>query len=166
MSAAKNLDVQHPFLNGSVILNIANGVTETLQTMAQTDAHFEKPFAAKDWKTPTDITVYLDLKSDPFLGQVRFHFDTAVARGILEKMLGAEVSDENLAEILDGVGEISNIFFGVAKTKLNQLGFKLEMSVPHPVKSKDLPETIGNKTCLVIPFKVNEKLCYVELIVY
>ena len=166
MSAAQKLDPQHPFLNSNVILNISNGVTETLQTMAQTEAHFEKPYVAKDWKTPTDITVFLELKSDPYHGQVRFHFDKSVARGILEKMLGSAINETDLAEILDGVGEISNIFFGVAKTKLNLLGFKLEMSVPHPVKSAELPETIGNKTCLVIPFKVGDTLCFVEMILY
>ncbi|MFZ3229460.1 MAG: chemotaxis protein CheX [Pseudobdellovibrio sp.] len=166
MSAAQKLDPSHPFLNSKVILNISNGVTETLKTMAQTDAFFEKPYVVKDWKAPTDITVFLELKSDPYLGQVRFHFDKSVAKGILEKMLGSAVSDNDLSEILDGVGEISNIFFGVAKTKLNLIGFKLEMSVPHPVKSEDLPVTIGDKTCLVIPFRVDQTLCFIEMILY
>ena len=85
MSAAIKQPQQHPFLDRDVILSLANGVTETLQTMAQTSASFEKPFVAKDWKTPCQIAVFLELHSDPYKGQVRFHFDKNVAQGIIEK---------------------------------------------------------------------------------
>ena len=166
MSAATKLNPQHPFLDRDVILSLANGVTETLQTMASTVANFEKPYVSKDWVTPCQIAVFLELHSEPFRGQVRFHFDNAVAKGIIERMLGSEIDQIDNVELLDGVGEIANIFFGLAKTKLNAIGFKLNMSTPHPCLSKDLPPLLGEKTLLIIPFKVDEKLCYVEMILF
>ncbi|OFZ29289.1 MAG: hypothetical protein A2622_07680 [Bdellovibrionales bacterium RIFCSPHIGHO2_01_FULL_40_29] len=166
MSAATKLNPQHPFLDRDVILSLANGVTETLQTMAQTVANFEKPFVAKEWQTPCQIAVFLELNADPYHGQVRFHFDSSVARGIIDKMLGPQVEEMKMDEILDGVGEISNIFFGLAKTKLNTIGFKLNMSTPYPCQSADLPAIVGEKTLLIIPFRVEQALCYVELILY
>ncbi len=166
MSTAAKLKPQHPFLDRDVILSLANGVTETLQTMASTVAHFEKPFVAKEWQTPCQIAVFLELHSDPFRGQVRFHFDSIVAKGIIEKMLGSKIEEIVIADLLDGVGEIANIFFGLAKTKLNAIGFKLSMSTPHPCISTELPPLIGEKTLLIIPFKVDQTLCYVEMVLY
>ena len=166
MGAATKQPTQHPFLDRDVILSLANGVTETLQTMAQTVAAFEKPFVAKEWKTPCQIAVFLELHSDPYKGQVRFHFDKNVAQGIIEKMLGAKVDEMALNDILDGVGEISNIFFGLTKTKLNSIGFKLNMTTPHPCESDTLPPIIGEKTLLIIPFRIEQTLCYVEMILY
>lgn len=166
MSTAAKLSPQHPFLDRDVILSLANGVTETLQTMAQTVANFEKPFVAKEWQTPCQIAVFLELSSDPYHGQVRFHFDSNVAQGIIEKMLGQKTEKMKVADLLDGVGEISNIFFGLTKTKLNSIGFKLNMSQPHPCESSDLPPLVGEKTLLIIPFRVDNTLCYVELVLF
>ena len=166
MGAAAKLNPQHPFLDRDVILSLANGVTETLQTMSATTTTFEKPFVASDWKTPCPIAVYLELHSDPFKGQVRFHFEASVAKGIIERMLGSKIDNLDYTELLDGVGEISNIFFGLTKTKLNNIGFKLTMSTPHPCLSKDLPAVEGQPTYLIIPFKVDQTLCFIEMILF
>ena len=166
MGAAAKLNTQHPFLDRDVILSLANGVTETLKMMSSTVANFEKPFVATEWTTPCTIAVYLELQSDPFKGQVRFHFDTSVAKGIIERMLGSKIENLDHAELLDGVGEISNIFFGLTKTKLNNIGFKLSMSTPHPCLSVNLPPVEGEKTHLIIPFKVDQTLCFVEMILF
>ncbi len=166
MSTATKLNPHHPFLDRDVILSLANGVTETLQTMASTKANFEKPFVSKDWTSPCEIAVFLDLNSDPFKGQVRFHFDKVVATKIIEKMTGTTIDDVGNLELLDGVGEIANIFFGLTKTKLNAIGFKLNMSTPHPCLRVDLPPVLGDKTFLIIPFKVDQVLCFVEMILF
>ena len=165
MSAAVKQTHQHPFLDRDVILSLANGVTETLQTMANTVANFEKPFVAKEWQTPCQIAVFLELHSDPYKGQIRFHFDQNVAEGMIGKMLGNKVS-LSMPDILDGIGEISNIFFGLTKTKLNSIGFKLNMTTPFPCECATLPPIIGDKTLLIIPFRIEQTLCYVELILY
>lgn len=166
MSAAAKLKPQHPFLDRDVILSMANGVTETLQTMASTVANFEKPYVSKDWVTPCQVAVFIELHSEPYRGQIRFHFDKVVAKGIIEKMLGSQIDQIDNVDLLDGVGEIANIFFGLAKTKLNAIGFKLHMSTPNPCLSADLPPLVGDKTLLIIPFKVDQISCFIEMILF
>ena len=164
MSAAFKVDVQHPFMDREVVLNIANGVVETLKILADITADFEKPFVADHWQSPTEVSVYLNLNSEPFCGKIHFHFDVKVAKYIIETLTGSSVPSDS-DEILDGVGEISNIFYGSAKTKLNGIGYNLKMSLPTPCWTKDLPPSPDSKKCMIIPFKVNNALCYVEIVI-
>lgn len=164
MSAARKIKAEHPFMDRELVLSFANGVVDVLKMMAQVDANFEKPFAAVNWKSPTELSVHLALNSDPYKGKIVFHFDKTVAQSIIEQMTGSEVSP-SLEEILDGVGEISNMFYGAAKTKLNMVGFQLAMTLPVPVLTKNLPVYVTDTTSMVIPFRILEKLCYVEIII-
>jgi|GEM_PF-3303745 len=165
MSTAPKIAEAHPFLNREVILNFSNGVAETLQTMAGFTISFEKGFVEKNWKAKNDISVYLDLKSPPYTGQIRFHFNKTVLVALFEKMLGQTV-DPNSNEILDCLGEISNMCYGYAKAKLNEKGFALQMTIPHPSATTDLPEVFSRHPHIVIPFKVLEQACQIQIIIF
>src|SRR4051812_14694130 len=119
MSTAPKISAQHPFMNREVILNFSNGVIETLQTMAGGTSSFEKAFVEKNWKAQGDVSVYLDLKSAFYSGQIRFHFSKKVLTGLFEKMMGEKVESDSI-EIVDCLGEISNMCYGYAKAKLNE----------------------------------------------
>ncbi len=165
MSAAPNLKSGHPFMNRDVVMNLSNGMSTTLKLMADIEAEFGKPFADSNWSSPKEISVFLVLNTPSYKGKVQFHFDILVAKKIIENMIGSEV-DQNSPEILDGVGEISNIFYGAAKTKLKDLGVDLNMSLPQPCWTKDLPKNIGGQTSMIIPFKIENKDCFVEILLY
>ncbi|MEK6627022.1 MAG: chemotaxis protein CheX [Bdellovibrionota bacterium] len=165
MSTAPKIPAQHPFLNGEVILNFSAGVAETLQTMAGVASTFDKGFVEKNWKSKNDISVFLDLKSDPYTGQIRFHFDKMVLAALFEKMIGQKI-DPNSREILDCMGEISNMCYGYAKAKLNEKGFALKMTIPHPCATKDLPEVYSRHPHIIIPFKVFDQLCHIQIIIF
>ncbi len=162
---APKIDVTHPFMNRDVILNLSNGMSTTLKMMADIEASFEKPYASVDWKSPKEISVFLILDTDSYKGQVLFHFDKAVAKKIIENMVGSAVAEDS-PEILDGVGEISNIFYGAAKTKLKEAGFDLKMTIPQPCWTKDLPPVTNKSLVMIIPFKIENKDCFVEIILF
>lgn len=165
MSTAKKIDLRHPFVDREVIMNLATGVVETLKMMADVDAEFEKPFATSNWKSPTDVSVFLSLNSGTHKGKLQFHFNKGVAKKIIDKMTGAD-TDCDSDEILDGVGEISNMFYGAAKAKLNSIGFKLEMTIPKPCWTAKLPQLVNESTCMLIPFVVLGERCFVEIILF
>lgn len=163
--AAPKLNPEHPFMNREVILNISNGMSTTLKLMANIDAEFKTPFVDLNWSSPKEISVFLVLDTDFYKGQVLFHFDKSVAQKIIENMIGSTVDAES-PEMLDGVGEISNIFYGTAKTKLKAVGFDLNMSIPKPCWTKDLPAMLNKKVGMVIPFQIENKDCFVEIVFY
>lgn len=166
MNTAKKIGPSHPFMDSSVILNLANGINTTLKTMTDLVATFDKPYMGTNWKAPTEFSVILELSVDPFKGNLLFHFDKSVAQSIIEKLTGSAIDSMNSSEILDGIGEVSNMFYGTAKTKLNEIGFKLKMSVPKPCMTSDLPATVGDFKNMIIPFKILSKNCFVEIVVF
>ena len=165
MTAVRKIPAQHPFIDPAVILNVSNGVTETLQVMAKITADFQKPFIASNWRAPTDFSVHLTLNSDPYRGRIQFHFNKNIIKQIIKNMLdeGAATDDESL---LDCIGEITNMFYGAAKTKLNASGFNLSMTIPKPCLTQKLPQATHETTCMVIPFKVDAEVCYIEIIIF
>ncbi|MGZ3690635.1 MAG: chemotaxis protein CheX [Pseudobdellovibrio sp.] len=164
MTAVRKIPAQHPFIDPAVILNVSNGVTETLQVMAQITADFQKPFIENNWRAPTDVSVHLTLNSDPYRGRIQFHFNKSIIKQIIKNMLDAEAATDE-ESMLDCMGEISNMFYGAAKTKLNASGFNLSMTIPKPCLTQNLPKSLQDTTCMVIPFKVDEEICYIEIII-
>jgi chemotaxis protein CheX len=162
---APKIDNEHPLLNRDIILNLSNGMSHTLKLMANVEAEFTKPFSDPKWNSPKEISVVMVLDTPFYAGHIMFHFDKMVAKKIIENMIGAEV-DENSDEILDGVGEISNIFYGAAKTKIKEQGFDLNMSIPKPYLTKDLPALVSKSVCMIIPFKIENKDCFVEIVLF
>jgi chemotaxis protein CheX len=162
---APKINASHPFMNRDVILNLSNGMTATLKMMANVDSSFEKPYTSTHWKSPKEISVYLILDTDAYKGQVLFHFDKDVAKKIIENMVGSAIAEDS-ADILDGVGEISNIFYGAAKTKIKEAGIDLNMTIPKPCWTKDLTPITNKSISMIIPFKIENKDCYVEIIIF
>lgn len=162
---APKINQNHPFMNREVIINLSNEMSNVLKMMAELEADFQKPFVSLDWRSPKEISVLLSLDTPNYKGTVCFHFDKKVAQKIIENMTGSAV-DENSPEILDGVGEVSNMFYGAAKTKLNDIGFDLKISMPKPLWTKDLPEVIESHISMVVPLQIDGKDCFVEIIVF
>lgn len=165
MSTAPKIPAEHPFLNREVILNISNGVIETLQTMAGVKSEFEKAFTEKNWKPNNDVSVFLDLTSEPFTGQIRFHFNKIALSKLYEKLLGTPINAD-APEVLDCLGEVSNMCYGFAKAKLNEKGYKLQMTIPHPCKTEELPEVVSAHPHIIIPFKVFNEACQIQVVIF
>src|SRR4051812_23046865 len=108
MSTAPKITHEHPFLNREVILSFSNGVTETLNSMAGVASTFEKGYVEKNWKAQGEISVFLDLQSPPFTGQIRFHFSKEALVQLYKKMVD-ENATPNSSEVVDCLGEISNM---------------------------------------------------------
>lgn len=164
-NSAVKISPEHPFLNREVILNLSNGVIETLQTMAGVESHFEKAFVEKNWKPAGEYSVYLNLESEQYTGQIAFHFSKQALASLYEKMLGTKIDPES-AEIVDCMGELSNMCYGYAKGKLNEKGFALKMTLPHPGKTKDLPNVVSQHPHIVIPFKIFTENCFIQVVIF
>lgn len=164
MGAAPRISQLHPFLNSAVIVNLSNGVVETLKTMAHVASIFEKAFVEKSWKAQGEISVYLNLESPPCYGQVRFHFSRKVLADICKNMIKEEVALDS-PDLVDCLGEISNVCYGFAKAKLNSQGYSLKMELPHASKTEDMPPVESKYPHIIIPFKVLNETCYIEIII-
>lgn len=167
MSTALKLStLKHPLFEKIVVENICAGIKGTIAQLGPFATEFQPHFFASEFSAPTPISVVLNLKQNEQPLQVRFHFDPKPVVEILEGMLGDKVDPES-QDILDGVGEISNMIYGLIKTKASAAGFSFGMGRPEACFTKNIPASVNpNGQSLVIPFSVNGSVCHFEFIVF
>lgn len=160
---SSSADQKHPFQDANVINALASGINETLAQMCQLKCDFEKPFVEKYWEPQGDGTGVMELKSEKHSGFLRIHFPKEAIFSIMDKMLGEPPSEFN-DEVLDGIGEITNIVYGTMKAKLNPMGYEFKMATPKAEYTKNIvkPETTSKH--LLIPFLVEKNKCYIEIV--
>lgn len=137
------------------------GINDTLKTMAQIDVSFGKPSVETTWQSFGDITGVVDFDTQDYKGSIYIHFQDKTLMKIYSMMLGEECGSMG-PEVLDCIGEISNMAYGVAKGKLDPLKMKFSMSIPKPTKTKDLTR-IAQAPHLRIPFKIVDEDCLLEV---
>ena len=165
-TALKISTLKHPLFEKIVVEKICDGIRGTLDQLGTFKTEFQPHFFASEWTVQTPISVILNIKQNDQPLQVRFHFDPQPVIDILEGMIGDKVHPES-QDILDGVGEISNMIYGLIKTKASTSGFQFGMSRPEACFTKNLPASLHpNGQSLVIPFTVNGAPCHFEFIVY
>lgn len=165
-TALKLSNLKHPIFEKLVVENICSGIRDTLIQLGSFKTEFKPHFYGTKWTPPTPISVVLNVKQGDQPLQVRFHFDPNPVIEILEGMLGDKV-DPQSQDILDGVGEISNMIYGLIKTKVSASGFQFGMGRPEACFSKNLPAPVNPNThSLIIPFTVNGGSCHFEFIVF
>lgn len=164
MSAAIKVPQLHPFLNSSVILDISNGMFETTEAMARVVCVCEKSFVENKWKSPTTYSVCLDIESPPYRGQILFHFSAKSLREFYKAIVEIAGEVPTTADLLDCLGEVSNQAYGLAKGKLNADGYSFKMSMPKPVLTEQLVIPDSKFPSIVVPFKLFEELCYIQLV--
>lgn len=116
----------NPFITS--LLNVLN-------TMAQVELTPGKPRLKKDDKAKGDISGIMGMMSDQAKGSFALTFDESLALAIMNNMLG-EKPDKIDAEVIDMVGEITNMVTGGAKRILADKGFNFDMSTPIVVSGK------------------------------
>ncbi|MES2801277.1 MAG: chemotaxis protein CheX [Bdellovibrionota bacterium] len=165
-TALKISTLKNPLFETIVVENICAGIKGTLAQLGPFHIEFQPHFLTTEWAAPTPISVILNLKQNEQPLQVRFHFDPKPVIDILESMIGDKVHPES-QDILDGVGEISNMIYGLIKANVNASGFSFGMSRPEACFTKDIPPNVNpNGQSLVIPFSVNGSICHFEFIVF
>lgn len=158
--AAAPLTDNNPLFKEHVINAICVGVQDTLMMMAQVKVSFEKPTIELIWKTKGDVTGVIDFETTNFRGSLYIHFPSDVLIKLYNTMVG-----ENLTavtpEVVDCIGEISNMAYGVAKGKLDPLKLNFSMSLPKSMKTNELKRMPSPH--LLIPFMVYEQRCVLEI---
>lgn len=158
--AATPVTDNNPLFKEHVINAICVGVQDTLSMMAQVKANFEKPTIEMDWKSHGDVTGVIDFETTNFRGSLYIHFPSEVLIKLYNTMVGENLTSVS-PEVVDCIGEISNMAYGVAKGKLDPLKLNFSMSLPKSLKTSDLKRVPTPH--LLIPFKVYEQKCVLEI---
>ncbi len=115
-------------------INIVNPILDamvvTLSTMAQIESHASKPIVKTTGEKAIGVvTGFMVIDGGGIKGSVALSFTFPVIQTLVKRMLRMDISSvDDVAS--DLAGELSNIVVGSAKSKLQDNGYDVNMSLP------------------------------------
>lgn len=132
----------NPFLNGTL---------EVLQKMAFMDAVPGKPYLKKEEAASGDVSGIIGITGDA-IGSLALSFSEKCICKIVSNMLGEE-HHEVTRDIIDAVGELTNMVSGASRTQLEKMGMAVYAAIPTVVHGQGHTIThILKSPSIVIPF--------------
>ncbi len=134
---------------------IANAVVEILKVQASTEVKVLKPRLKSESASSTyDILSVISLQSDQFQGTIALCFPKATYLNIYNAMLAesaTEINDENR----DAAGELLNMIFGMAKSKImNDKQLTIQKALPTVMSGEKIyMQANSSEVGLIIPME-------------
>ncbi|MBP9837326.1 MAG: chemotaxis protein CheX [Proteobacteria bacterium] len=145
----------NPFLNATI---------NVIETMAFCKVKSGVPAIKKDKTTWGIVSGIIGLASDKIKGSMVISFSEEAILHIVSKMLMEEFKEVN-NDVVEAVGEITNMITGNAKREFSEMSIKFDMATPVMVLGKGVEIVQFDKSpTIVIPFSVEEKGFVVEVL--
>lgn len=128
-----------------------------LSTMAQTKATALKPHLKDDLGTFGEVSGIIGMASENVVGSMVVSFSRECILDIVAKMLMEDPKPEVDQEVVDAVGEITNIICGGAKANLAKVGLNFDLATPTMIKGKGVEIRYPmDAPIVVVPFKTDK----------
>ncbi|WP_457571582.1 chemotaxis protein CheX [Desulfovulcanus sp.] len=137
-----------------IIKQFVDAVVNVLGTMAMVEVKPEKPFIKKDNTAKGDVSGVIGFSSPngKSKGTMSLTFTEQSVLGIVGKMLGEEFSEVS-QDIIDAVGELTNMICGQARKGLAEIGMPFDGAIPSVITGKNHSIShVSNSAVLAIPF--------------
>lgn len=139
-----------------------SSTVNVVRTMAQTELKVGKIGPKSGRTTAGVITGVIGMASDQISGNLILSFDEPSILGIVSRMLMeqySEISDQ----VVDAVGEITNMICGGAKSELNQKGYVFNMATPMMIRGLNVEiSQLTEGPVMSIPFQTQDGWFVVE----
>lgn len=142
-------------MDAKIINPFIDSAMNVIQTMASITPRAGKPYLKNTPGTWGAVTGVIGMAGDRITGNMLISFDEECVLKIVSKMLMTEYTTIN-DEVVDAVGELTNIISGGAKTGLSMYGFKFEMATPVMLTGRGLEiRQLTNAPIIVAPFEID-----------
>lgn len=129
-----------------------NATKNVIETMANTKVTNEKPALKKGNLSWGIVTGIIGIASARLKGHMVISFDEGSILGIVSGMLGEEFKEVN-KDVVDAVGELTNMICGGAKKELSELGSTFDLAIPLMVVGKNVEiSQLSTGPVVTIPF--------------
>jgi chemotaxis protein CheX len=143
----------NPFLQGTI---------EVLKKMAFIEPRPGKVYLKETSRAHGDVSGIIGITGD-VIGSLAISFTESCICHLISSMLGESYTEAN-QEVFDGVGELTNMVSGVARTYLEKDGMEVYAAIPSIVYGKD--HTINHilkSPSIVIPFETDKGTFVVDV---
>lgn len=125
-----------------------------LETMCQTPVQPKKPMLKEGRTTYGDVTGIIGMASDSVSGCMILSFSDTCIINVVANMLMEAPKAQIDDEIVDAVGELTNMICGGAKASLAKLDHKFDLATPTMITGKGIEiSTLSATPTIVIPFE-------------
>jgi chemotaxis protein CheX len=133
-----------------------------LTTMAGMEPKAGKPYLKSGKKSTGDVTGLIGLAGSSKKGSFAVSFKESCIKKIVTNMLGEEIAELN-GDVLDAVGELTNMISGGARAQLAEQGIDFEMAIPTIISGMghELAH-ITEYPIVVVPFETEAGEFFVE----
>lgn len=140
-----------------------NAAKNVLETMAQTKVHPGKPHLKEGNASYGEVTGIIGMTSDDISGSMIVSFSEPCILKIVANMLMEDPRPKIDEEVVDAVGEITNMICGGAKAELAKVSHKFDLATPTMVVGKGVEISYYSKDpTVVIPFDTEDGPFVVE----
>ncbi len=152
------------FLSEEIISIFTKEVASVVKSISGFEVINKEPYQTQQSnEVILDYSVLLNVNSNLFKGEIYFHFDQQLATYLIKVLTNEQVVADS-KECLDGIGELSNMFYGAIKTKLSMKGFSMNLSIPKASKSCDRLISISLTKSLFIPVEIQNNNLIIEIV--
>jgi chemotaxis protein CheX len=131
-----------------------NATSNILSTMCQIEARADTPCLKQDQGTWGVVSGLVGMASETLSGNLILSFDQGSILAIVSKMFMEQVTEIN-NEVIDAVGEITNMVCGGAKRELSETGHKFSMATPIMISGRGVRISQLHKGPVIqIPFEI------------
>lgn len=151
-----------PAIKTEVIRPFLESTMNVLKTMAFVDPKPGAPFIKKGPEPRGDVTGVIGLAGEREQGSMAIVFTKPAILQIVSSMLG-ETFTEVTPDVLDCVGELTNMISGGARASLVKVGMKFEMAIPTMIQGDHhIVEHRSSAPVVCIPFNLESGSFYIE----
>lgn len=123
-----------------------------LKTMAQTDPKPGTPTVKTNNRTWGVVTGLIGMAGNDVSGSLIISFDEPSILKIVSNMVMDDYKELN-DEVLDAVGEITNMISGGTKSALSERGYNFNMATPMMITGKNVAlSQLSNTPVISVPF--------------
>ena len=107
-----------------------------LETMCQTKVEAQRPILKEGNKSYGEVSGIIGMASETVSGCMVLSFSEACILQVVANMLYEDPKPKVDAEIVDAVGELTNMICGGAKSQLAKMNHKFDLATPTMIKGK------------------------------
>jgi len=151
-------------LDVKIINPFINATLNVLETMAFIKSKAQKPYLKKDNAAKGDVSGVVGFTGETN-ATVFITFDESCIVKVVSNMFGEQIDEIN-DEIIDAVGELTNMISGQARRELEEIGKVFQGGIPSVVSGKNhelKSMTKGPK--IAIPFKTEFGSFTIEVVI-
>jgi chemotaxis protein CheX len=139
-----------------------SATTRVVEMMAFLKAEAGEPYHKRRGAPSGDVTGVVGVTGADHSGSVAVSFSESCIKALVSNMLGQEVNDFG-PELLDAVGELTNMISGAARAELSQAGEELDAGIPAVIYGHAHVVSHATDTpVIVVPFQTEHGSFTVE----